>query len=92
MLSMDHLTSWINNRQLLSQIEPVDLEAVKDDIILNVFGGFDELLKLILNKYNTLSLLQHHTLYTTLLTKYRGDIFDNYRQNETLQSVTLSPR
>ena len=45
---------------------------------------------MILNKYNTLSLLQHHTLYTTLLTKYKGDIFDNYRQTQS--NVTLSPR
>ena len=82
MLSMDHLTSWINNRQLLSQIDPTDLNAVKDDIISNVFGGFDEMLKLILTKYNTLSLCQHHALETTLLTKQKGDVFDNYRKSE----------
>ena len=74
MLSMDHLTSWINNQQLLSQIEPTDLEAVKDDIILNVFGGFDELLKLILNKYNTLSLLQHRTSSNQCYIIYNIDV------------------
>eukprot|EP01084_Bolivina_argentea_P228304 385624_1 len=51
LLNKDYLSTWIQNKQFISQINDDTLNKLQNDIINNVFGGFSKLLKALLKHY-----------------------------------------
>ena len=79
---MDYLTAWINNNQLIDRIGEEDLQNIQDDIIKNVFGGFKNMLQMVMADKNKMTYPMHDKLYNILQTEYGGiDFYDNYTSN-----------
>ena len=82
---MDSFSIWINNNQLIDLIGLNDLKDLQTDIIDAVFGGFKNMLRLLIKNYNKMSYEMNHKLYNTLLTKHDGgDIYDNYKNENSI--------
>ena len=77
----DHVSIWLSNRQLL---EHIDIEQQQEFIIENVFGGFENILKILMRHKNALSLKQHIKLQQALTPKCNNpDICNNYQSNQS---------
>eukprot|EP01084_Bolivina_argentea_P311074 538407_1 len=58
----DCLSTWIQNKKFISQINDGVLNELQDHIIHNVFGGFTNLLKSLLRDYNDTCLTHYQQL------------------------------
>eukprot|EP01084_Bolivina_argentea_P064667 117911_1 len=62
-LTMDGLSIWIQNKQIIEQFNDEQLKFVQHDVINRVFGGLRTLLNMILDR---LTLTMQHKLFVTL--------------------------
>eukprot|EP01084_Bolivina_argentea_P129367 228484_1 len=83
---MDHLSVWMNNKQLLAMITSKELELIQCRIIDEVFGGFNQMLQCLMNNSKQMTLQKHFLLYNILLSKHNGDIYSNYKINKFTNS------
>ena len=77
----DHLQAGITNKKLLEKVEVG--EELQNSIIENVFNGFENMLNLLMTKYDALSLQQHHRLTEQLELEETVNTINN-NENETL--------
>ena len=76
---MDHLSAWIDNKQLMNQISNQSLLGLQNDIIQYVFGGFDEMLNQYFIKY---PVLRHKKLNQISSNKLDVEMYHNDEQNK----------
>ena len=91
---MDPNTAWLTNHQLITSLGTSNLQDLQNDIIEQVFGGFENMLKLIIKNPQRISIEIHDKLYKILLTKHdESDIYNNYKSkisnlsNDTLVNI-----
>ena len=88
----DHLSIWIQNKQLFEYMDKTNVSALQHDIIYNVFGGVIPLLNYLLQSRHTLDTLYQNKLYQTFV-KYlnHSELFANYHTRSNQLSITNIP-
>eukprot|EP01084_Bolivina_argentea_P108254 193460_1 len=85
-LSMDRLSLFIQNKQLLDQFDDDQLQFVQYHIINHVFGGLRPLLNMLLAK---LTITTHHKLYIELSHVKENINIQNSTNNSNTQSLSV---
>eukprot|EP01084_Bolivina_argentea_P291536 501060_1 len=68
----DALSIWIKNKQALENVDTELLLSIQQEIITEVFGGFDLLLQCLLRSYSTVPIQQQNKLFS-ILSQYSTD-------------------